>query len=251
MRALLALCLLTAGAAWADFQVPALTGPVVDSAGMMSSSARARLDSYLRDLYARGGSQIQVVTVPDLGGLTVEEASIKIADKWKIGRSAKEASGVILLLAAKEHKIRIEVGQNREGNLTDAAAGRIIREVMAPRLKQGMTDQAILEGVAAIVQYAEKGAEYHDPEYRYDGIIKLVTVILFMLFFVLPLFFRRRSMWWGGRGGGWGGYSGGGGWGSSGGSGGGFGDFGGGSSGGGGWSGGGGGFNGGGASGGW
>jgi uncharacterized protein len=235
----------------ADFQVPPLTGPVVDEAGVISESTSRRLDQFLRSFFERGGAQIQIATVRDLGGLSIEEASIKVTDQWKLGKK-KESRGVLLLLAPNEHKVRIEVGQGLEGNLPDITASRIVREVIIPRLREGSTDRALIDGVLAIMQYTDPqliaetsgGMPIHSHSAVFSNSLGESLVWFFVLTLILMALFtnsRRRRGFWGG-GGYWGG---GGGWGGGGwGGGGGFG-------GGGGWSGGGGGFSGGGASGSW
>lgn len=231
------------------FHIPPLSGPVVDQAGILRSSAKSSLEQYLRHLLERGGAQIQIATVSDLGGLSIEEASIKITDQWKLGKK-KEDRGLLLLIAPNEHKIRLEVGQGLEGDLPDLKASRIISEVIVPRLKEGFADQAVIDGVMAIVHYTDpkllddlqmpQGA--HSTSTTPLGLGKWVNILFWLmmiLLFILPRFFGS------GRNGGrsfatgflLGGMSGGG-WGGS-------------SDSGGGWSGGGGGFSGGGASGRW
>lgn len=226
------------------FQVPALTGPVVDEARMLSPDVRGQLERYLRRLRDGGGSQIQVVTLDTLGGLSIEEVGIKLADAWKLG-DAKKDDGIILIVARAERRVRIEVGQGREGDLPDITASRIIREVIVPRLRQGSGDQAIVHGVAAIVHYTDPNVDTNAPATRESGggslLIQLLLLFGLLIFGVFMSQFNRRGPWGGFGGGGFGG----GGFG-----GGGFGGFGGGDSGGG-WSGGGGGFSGGGSSGSW
>ena len=138
----------------ADFNVPPLTGPVVDQANILNNSTKDDLQQFLRQLVEHGGAQIQIATVQSLGGLSIEEASIKITDQWKLGQK-KEDRGLLVLLAPNERKIRIEIGQGLEGSLTDLTAGRIISEVITPRLKEGSADRAVIDGVAAIVQYTD------------------------------------------------------------------------------------------------
>lgn len=234
--------------AQAQFAVPALTGPVVDQARMLSPQTEAKMSEFLRALRAAGGTQLQVLTVPDLGGLAIEEASIKVTDQWKLG-SAKNDDGILLMVAAKERRVRIEVGQGREGVLPDVVASRIIRDVIVPRFREGNADQAITAGIFAILHYT-------DPEFlessgvrapRGERVLNIspgllfFIIICFFIFVMLPIgrLGRRRSIWRGTSG--YGGWNSGGGWGG----------FGGGFGGGGGWSGGGGGFSGGGSSGGW
>lgn len=238
--------------ALADFTVPELTGPVVDGAAMLSPATTAKLSSFIRRVHESGGPQLQVATVQDLGGISIEEASIKITDKWKLG-GAKADNGVLLLIARNERKIRIEVGQGLEGSLTDAYSSRIIRDIMTPRFRSGDVDGGVVAAVFAIVRYTypeflkdDRGSGSMPAASSSGGssgginghTLETLLMIFFFTFLILPALFgsrrRRRGFWLGG-GGGWGG--------------GGFG--GGGFGGGGGWSGGGGGFSGGGASGGW
>jgi len=228
---------LFASLAHAEFKVPALTGPVVDEGEMLSFEAQDKLEAFLRRLNQSGGAQIQVVTLPDLGGLSVEEASIKIADQWKLG-DAKRDNGVILLLSKAERKVRIEVGQGQEGNLPDINASRIIRDVIIPRFKSGDIDRGVIDGVLAIVHYTDpQFLEGQNTVPQTDGVrrkagprLDWIFFLLFFLFIILPAFGgRRRRSGLGGAllgyglgrtmGGGRGGFSGssGGGWGGGGG----------------------------------
>lgn len=224
------------------FEVPALQGPVMDLAHMMTAQDQATLESVLRDFHQRGKGQIQVLTLPNLAGLTIEQASIQIVDRWKLG-DRKRDDGVLLLVALEERKIRIEVGQGLEGDLPDIKAKQIVSDVMAPFFRQGIPSQGIIQGTLWIAktidpEFETSVAPMQPRQHRassgnqYEGLF----VLIFVIFMLLGNLFRpRRRSFWGG-GGGWGG--------------GGFGGFGGGGSGGG-WSGGGGGFSGGGASGSW
>ena len=242
--------ILSASVRAAEFTVPALTGPVTDTAAMITPSTQTKLENFLRGLQEKTGTQLTVATVPSLEGISIEEASMKIAEQWKLG-TAKADDGILLLLARDERKVRIEVGQGREGELPDAISSRIIREVMIPRFKEGSYDRGVIDGVLAIVHYSNP--DYLDGQNtvpaqaggarRFSGkSLELILMLLFFVFMILPGLFgrgRRRSGLMGGlMGYGLGRAMGGGG-------------FGGGGGGGGSWGGGGGGFSGGGSSGGW
>jgi uncharacterized protein len=239
----------TGSFARAAFEVPPLTGPVVDNAGMIDSDSAAMLDSALRRIRESGGPQINVLTVPSLGDEPIESASIKVTDAWKLGGSKKD-DGVLLLVALQERKIRIEVGQGFEGDLTDLDSKRIIEDVMKPYFRAGRASDGIVVGVRAIVSKVAPdalkafGDEPQNVQRESRRERKGIPLPLIIIIIVFLLIFGRRG---GGRGGGGfltglalGSLSGRGGWGG-----------GGGSSGGGSWGGGGGGFSGGGASGSW
>jgi len=242
---LLTACLLgQAVSLLADFTVPALTGAVVDNAGMLSPQAGQKIDATLKELWRSGGSQYAVLTVPDLGGEAIEQASIKVTDAWKLGDKKKD-NGVLILIAKAEHKLRIEVGQGLEGDLTDAFCSRVIRETMVPSMRAGRTDEAVILALRRLLAKSDPQTSMAGPPSR-EAEAELnpgtaVLIVLVFLFIILITILRFVSAFMGGgrrRGGFWGGGMGGGG-------------FGGGGFGGGGFSGGGGGFSGGGSSGSW
>ena len=51
--------------------------------------------------------------------------------------------------------MRIEVGYGLEATMTDLLAGRIIREIMTPRFREGDFDGGITEGALAIISVLE------------------------------------------------------------------------------------------------
>ncbi|NQZ18527.1 MAG: TPM domain-containing protein [Bdellovibrionales bacterium] len=217
----------------------------MDQAGMIPSAQELRLSRALKALRGQGGTQLQILTLPTLDGLTIEQASIKIVDRWQLGDKEKD-NGILLLVAKKERKIRIEVGQGLEGDLPDAWAKRIISEVMVPLFKAGHPESGILLGTVNILKRTDpqfsleahfKGQNFRSVHRKKKEESLLSRFFSFgFLIFMLILFVRNPMLFLFllAGGGGRGGYRGGG--------------FGGG---GGGWSGGGGGFSGGGASGGW
>ena len=130
--------------------VPPLKGRVNDLAKMIHPSMSNQLESALSKLEQTDSTQIVVLTIPSLEGQVLEEFSLAVVEGWQIGQKDVD-NGVLLLVAKKERKIRIEVGYGLEGKLTDLVAGRIIRNIMVPQFKMGRFDQGIVEGVSAIV----------------------------------------------------------------------------------------------------
>jgi len=141
--------------------VPTLTGRVNDNAHILSSSSVRLLEQSLQDLEQTDSTQIVVLTLPSLEGEALEPYSLKVVERWKIGRQGVD-NGALLLIAINDRKIRIETGYGLEGRLTDLVAGRIIREQIAPAFKRGDFDQGVINGVAAMVaavrgEYTGKG----------------------------------------------------------------------------------------------
>jgi len=130
--------------------VPALQGRVNDNAGLLSPSTEASLESVLQSLETSDSTQIVVLTIDSLRGDSLEDFSLRVVEDWKIGQQGLD-NGVLLLISRDDRKIRIEVGYGLEGKLTDMTAGRIIRNVISPKFKQGDFNQGIIDGVGAVV----------------------------------------------------------------------------------------------------
>ena len=209
------------GLVWADY--------VVDGARLVEAPDHQRIEGWLRELEEKTTAQVAVVTVPTTGQQTIEEYAVKLFQSMGVGQKKKD-NGVLLVIAARDHKLRIEVGYGLEGALTDAISWRIINEIIAPEFKAGHFSQGVAKGVWAIVSVVAK--EYNitmsgEPAYAAldanqnragDSIWFIIFLVVFVLFRALFLGNRNISggYWYGG------GYSGGGFGGGGGGFGGGF-----------------------------
>ena len=119
---LLLLALRQHPAALAALTFPALTGHVVDDAGMLSPAMRASLEQTLTD-YERGtGNQVVIATLRSLQGDSIDDYGVALGRKWGLGQKNKN-NGTLLLVAPHEKKIRIDLGYGL-GQLTDPASAR-------------------------------------------------------------------------------------------------------------------------------
>jgi uncharacterized protein len=148
---LVALMTLIALPAIAAPQFPALTGRVVDEAGLLSPAARERITGWLAQFEAATKRQVVVVTVKSLQGLPIEDYGYQLGRFWGIGEKDKN-TGAILLVAPTEHKVRIEVGYGLEGELTDAISSTIINQDILPAFREGKYEAGTIAGTAAILQ---------------------------------------------------------------------------------------------------
>ena len=237
-------------------------GYVNDFAGALDANAAAAIETYCANVEKATGAQFAVVLVKSLEGDTIEDVSVRLFEKWGIGKKGTD-EGLLIVFAIEDRKYRAEVGYGLEPIITDGAAGDVLRAIR-PILRQGDYGGAIY---AAVQQFGARVAQAKGVtidgqapvgrRQQQDGIPFGGIVALFILAMVVLSMFGgrrggrgggagdiltgmiignmlggRRNDRWGG--GGFGGGSGGGGWGG----GGGFGGFGGGGSGGGGASGG-------------
>lgn len=232
-------------------KIPELWGTRIhDEAHVLSPGFVSELESHLKAFEDTTSNQIAILIIPTLNDYPIEEFSLQVVEKWKLGQAGKD-NGVLILAAINDRKVRIETGQGVEGALPDAVCNQIIRNEIAPNFRQQNYEGGIYAAVIAIEQ-AIKGEYQAEPVVSKRG--KGGSLMpMFIIFVILIIFSVMRG---GGRRGGG---RNGGGWSSRGGwmgpvifgSGGGFGGGGGGWGGGGGFSGGGGSFGGGGSSGSW
>jgi uncharacterized protein len=153
--ATLALVLL-AGAALAAPKFPPLTGRVVDQASLLDSAAEARITNKLAALEQKTGTQLVVVTLASLDGYDIADYGYQLGRAWGIGQKGKN-NGVLLIVAPKERKVRIEVGYGMEGKLTVLQSNLIIRNDILPRFRAGDFPGGIERGVDDLVQVLSGG----------------------------------------------------------------------------------------------
>lgn len=129
---------------------PNQTGYVNDFASVLTASFANQLDTELRVFEQKTTNQIAVVTIRSTQPDTIENYSIHLAEKWKIGQKAKD-NGIIMIFAMQDHKMRIEVGRGLEADLTDIQAKHIQDKYIVPAFKNGQYEQGIQNGVNAVI----------------------------------------------------------------------------------------------------
>jgi uncharacterized protein len=129
---------------------PPLTGRIVDQANVIPAATRSAIEPKLVDLETKSGIQLVVATVSSLEGEEIEPYANKLFRAWKLGEKSKN-NGVLLLVAPKERRVRIEVGYGLEGTLTDALTKIIITNAIAPRFKAGDFGGGVSRGVDDII----------------------------------------------------------------------------------------------------
>lgn len=215
------------GPAVSAFEVPALTGPVIDEAGLLTPSTRRELEESLHRLRQTQRVQLQVYITKSLQDEPIENVAIQIFDKWQLG-DEKTDKGLLFLIAPNEKRMRIEVGQGLEGDVPDVIAKRIIADVVRPHFQRGDFALGIVQGVATLQHYigsddpalkasVQEAAREGDSSGKKGGVwIILILAGLWLIIFMfnpglaLYILFSALSGGRGGGGGG-GGWSGGGG----------------------------------------
>lgn len=117
--------------------LPRPVGFVNDFAGVISTQDAARINEVAAEVQQKTGAQIAVVTVQSMAPYaTIEDFGIALAEAWGVGARGQD-NGVLLILAAAERQIRIEVGYGLEGAIPDGRAGAIMDQAMVPEFRAG------------------------------------------------------------------------------------------------------------------
>lgn len=152
--ALLALLVFaSAGLVAQTAELPVLTQPVHDLAGVVDADSAARLDDLSRRLQAATGDVIVVLTVPTFqpGFGDIREYAVKAFENHGKGIGDKERdNGVLMVLAVQDRQLHIEVGYGLEGAITDGFAGETARLYMRPHFQQGRYGEGLLAGATRL-----------------------------------------------------------------------------------------------------
>jgi len=139
---------------------------VIDSANILSKEVEEYIIEKSTKLENADGTQIVVVTVKELDGMSIAEYANELFNRIDIGDSDKD-NGLLLLLALEERKFRVEVGYGLEGILPDGKTGRFQDEYIIPYLKNNDWDNGIKNGYDAfyreIVKLNNLSIEYNEP----------------------------------------------------------------------------------------
>ena len=141
---------------WAD-SIPKPTGWVNDFAGVIPQEYRDKITSLAQELEQKTSAEIFVVTVDSIAPYDEKSYARMIFDSWKPGKKGKD-NGVLVFLAIKERRWRVESGYGAEGILPDGRCGEIGRNYMVPYFKNGEYGKGLYNGVTAIAGIIAKDA---------------------------------------------------------------------------------------------
>lgn len=147
-----ALLLSLALASYAAGNYPRPEGEYInDFAGTLTKTDRDTLSDMLKKLEAKSGIRMNVVTVKSIteyptGDPDIESFAAGLFGAWGLEKD----SGVLMLVAVKDRKMRIELGQGY-GEEYEGIMKRLIDKSMLPYFREGDYSRGIYEGVRAVI----------------------------------------------------------------------------------------------------
>jgi uncharacterized protein len=149
---------------------------ISDARGLIGAGPLASLNARIGTLQRQGLGDIAVAIVPSIGDYTPSEVGVAIYRTWRVGRidsigSARRNLGVLLLIVPKELApdssgvCWITTGRGAEGIVTDAASGRICRDVIVPHLRERDYAAAVSAAIDALEERlrSDAGLQVEDP----------------------------------------------------------------------------------------
>ncbi|HZN55923.1 MAG TPA: TPM domain-containing protein, partial [Candidatus Polarisedimenticolaceae bacterium] len=197
------------------FDVPAAPlARVNDFGGILDPQAERTIEGRLADFERESSSQVVVVTIPSLDGDAIEDLAVRIVEKWGLGQKERN-NGVLLLIAVRDRRAKIEVGYGLEDRLTDALSRRILEDRLFPAFREKDYAGGVLATCDGIIE-ATRGAYVAAPpkRRRVPPAAVLVPLAILVVFILLGLqggsgltrrgrrrYYRSGPIWWGGPGG--------------------------------------------------
>ncbi len=180
--------------------MPPFNAHVTDLAGLLEPGDRARLEEKLASYQRGSGPQMALLIVPTLDGDALEDVAVRVFNTWKLGKQGKD-DGLLMLVVTEDRRVRIEVGDGLEGDITDVLSGRVIRNIIGPAFRErdyvGGFDRAFDALMTAATGNAAQLPTELTHEYRRARRTSSPALIFFFILFVIISSLGRRRRYGG------------------------------------------------------
>jgi uncharacterized protein len=131
--------------------VPVLNGRVNDADNVLSIEDQERLAKLLKNYEQETKHQIAVLIVPTLRDEDIESFCLRTAKAWRLGRKGID-DGIVVCLAMKERRVRIELGLGMNRYISNAEAKEIIDLEMTPSFAKGDIAGGLERGLKRLME---------------------------------------------------------------------------------------------------
>lgn len=129
--------------------------------------------------------KIGVYIMEDLNDKDLEDTTLEIARKWKIGDKGTD-NGVLLFLAINDKKSRLEVSDNLATRLTDIQSKAIL-DNMKPKLRSKDYDGAVLDAVKSITDANNSKKIKSENSVSSNDMVGMILLIGFIFFVIVVI----------------------------------------------------------------
>ncbi len=126
---------------------------VNDYAGLLSHAEIQRLEEKLVHFDKTTTNQLAIVILPSLEGNSIEALANEWFKAWGIGQKDKN-NGLLVLVAQKDRKMRIEVGYGLNTTITDIEAQKVIENQLKPNFRNNQFFKGLDEATTYLMGLA-------------------------------------------------------------------------------------------------
>jgi len=171
---------------------PKPVGAINDFARVITPEYKTQMEDLAGEVLAKTGIAIVITTVESLGDNELNDYVNSMYKSWGIGKKGED-KGILIFLALKERKFRIETGYGIEGMLPDGLVGEIRDRYAIPYLKKGDYGKGLSNALTAVANIIAKnanisldgGGPVDQPKEKKDnrgiGIVHLIIIILILI----------------------------------------------------------------------
>jgi len=161
----------------AETQFPELKQRVNDFTNTLGFQEWQEVDRLLKSYEDTTSTQVVVLMINSLEGESIEKYANKVFVLNKIGQEKKD-NGVLLLIVKQDQKVRIELGYNLEGIITDAISSQIIRNEILPYFESNNYFGGVVTGVDAIVRATKGGYKLNEGNNTLSTVIVIAAILI-------------------------------------------------------------------------
>ena len=179
-------------AAFSESVLPGRTGRWVnDYAKVIDGDTAQYLEKRISSIKQRTPDPVEVIiaTFKTIGSTNIQDFALAYGEKWREIKKSRRDNGVVIILALKEKRVTIGVGDNLKKVLTPQAVSAIIHELMMPYMARGEYSLGIKEGAEAIIVKLENSRIPTGP-----SVIATRLLLVLLACFIVLRIIRRRKM---------------------------------------------------------
>ncbi len=132
------------------------TGAVNDYAGVIDEANKQQLETKLKNLKDKDGTEIAIAVVRTTGERAIFDYSLAVARGWGIGSKEDDNPSALLLVAIDDRKYFTQVSKDLEDELPDGLVGSLQRQFLIPEFRKQNYAKGIADTVDAYIRSIEE-----------------------------------------------------------------------------------------------
>ena len=129
---------------------------VVDLASVLTEEQRNELIRLLDDYTSQNGLEFGLYIVPELGNIGIQELSLAVSGKMKVGNEGMNNGGIIFM-AVQERQVKIEINYGLEWQISTLQAAQILDQIR-PQLSSGDYYKAFVSAFSTMFEMGSQAS---------------------------------------------------------------------------------------------